>query len=885
MTYSCSVFHIKTEVYSKMRTYITNNCTSLHFYFTESREYDNPMIGSLFVNDEDYVRFCNNFLYYMRVKPTFGDPRKVSKWALQNRSVWYIHPEIKPPYPVMYLEDVEIHWIHEKNKEELLDKYIRRRDRFWELRPTPIFLLSCGDLCNDHSPEEHTKLVSSFLSVKTAIYVTREPSDLKNGDRIELLEEWRNESRGRDSHHIPKIHTVGDRIGIYKRIMATIKDEPDLKIVSFSPRNYTPIKNTYTVNPGSSVDIHAVVLYVSEHTCKIRLRRLDKDTGWDTPVLVKIGQDKLIVPKSETNYLIYEATTAETLEPVQYTEQKIPKTIIQTLETDICQSLQQYNTMMSFIELNPEYEYVFFDDRARREFIKTFFDSRTVEAYDTLVPGAYKADLFRYCYLYTQGGCYFDFKMILRKPLRDIIKANDTLLICSDYEGTNSMDKSVGTSYLNSLIMAEKGNLGLKIMIEKCVENILEKQGYFLQSILTRGVSDILDLTGPTLLYKILKDKIKSENLRFKHLILNKDETSYKNFVIVDFEDRKVICTKTYTTEVAEQHYSRLWERGELFYKNRREVNGYLVYVYPHFYPDVFEFDIRSRILTVSREHPWGLDLRIKIIGENSETALVSVGKNGSKIKTLLLEEKMFGKSVTLSNVFWETLVKPENIQVSSIIIAITSIIHVSDNPMGHNEKRSLVSPMDRFTQTIEQIRMVRKHIPTATLILLEMSLELPEIELCELASRCDYVIRYNSPESKLYCQTHHNKSLGEMFVMVHLGNLLQDKEFRWFCKLNGRYKFMENFTIGKFLREVPVANCIRGNGRLGILAQTIFYCVPKRYYKLYKEHFNAWLSPDTTEPVEHIFTMFLECVRRIETVETLDIDGIGAAHGLRMIL
>lgn len=59
---------------------------------------------------------------------------------------------------------------------------------------------------------------------------------------------------------------------------------------------------------------------------------------------------------------------------------------------------------------NPEFTHHLYDDEECRNFIKTNFDSDVLEAYDTLIPGAYKADLWRYCVLYKHGGIYLDIK-------------------------------------------------------------------------------------------------------------------------------------------------------------------------------------------------------------------------------------------------------------------------------------------------------------------------------------------------------------------------------------------------------------------------------------------------------------------------------------------
>jgi len=59
---------------------------------------------------------------------------------------------------------------------------------------------------------------------------------------------------------------------------------------------------------------------------------------------------------------------------------------------------------------NPEFDHYLYDDADCREYIKTEFEPDVLEAYDLLVPGAYKADLWRYCILYKTGGIYLDIK-------------------------------------------------------------------------------------------------------------------------------------------------------------------------------------------------------------------------------------------------------------------------------------------------------------------------------------------------------------------------------------------------------------------------------------------------------------------------------------------
>lgn len=59
---------------------------------------------------------------------------------------------------------------------------------------------------------------------------------------------------------------------------------------------------------------------------------------------------------------------------------------------------------------NPEFIHHLYDNKECREFIQKNFDKEVVDAYDSVVPHAIKADLFRYCVMYKNGGIYLDSK-------------------------------------------------------------------------------------------------------------------------------------------------------------------------------------------------------------------------------------------------------------------------------------------------------------------------------------------------------------------------------------------------------------------------------------------------------------------------------------------
>lgn len=65
------------------------------------------------------------------------------------------------------------------------------------------------------------------------------------------------------------------------------------------------------------------------------------------------------------------------------------------------------------------YEVRVFEDADCEDFLAREYDATVVQKFRSLPIGAWKADLFRYAYLYKHGGVYLDVKTLLRKDLDD----------------------------------------------------------------------------------------------------------------------------------------------------------------------------------------------------------------------------------------------------------------------------------------------------------------------------------------------------------------------------------------------------------------------------------------------------------------------------------
>jgi len=148
-----------------------------------------------------------------------------------------------------------------------------------------------------------------------------------------------------------------------------------------------------------------------------------------------------------------------------------------------------FKAAMSWIENNPDYDHSFSNDQERRSFIQQEFDSDVLRAYDRIQCGAFRADLWRYCALYVQGGVYADIDTVSICPLRDLIGRDDKFIT------------AVGTlpgAIFNAFICSIPQHPFLERAIGIAVRNINTGGGYHPMAItgplcLGRAVNLVLD--------------------------------------------------------------------------------------------------------------------------------------------------------------------------------------------------------------------------------------------------------------------------------------------------------------------------------------------------------------------------------------------------------
>ena len=173
-------------------------------------------------------------------------------------------------------------------------------------------------------------------------------------------------------------------------------------------------------------------------------------------------------------------------------KQLIPRVIMQTYKYSVVRD-EIYNSSISWLLCNSEYSYEYYDDRKCIDFIREYFPLEVLYAFYSLVPGAYKADLFRYCYLYIRGGIYTDIDNICMCNLKNFILNNDTFI--------SVKDRPRGAIY-NAFIASTPKNPVFKNAIDNIVYNV--KYKIYPLNITGNYNDKYLAITGPICLGKSL---------------------------------------------------------------------------------------------------------------------------------------------------------------------------------------------------------------------------------------------------------------------------------------------------------------------------------------------------------------------------------------------
>ena len=120
---------------------------------------------------------------------------------------------------------------------------------------------------------------------------------------------------------------------------------------------------------------------------------------------------------------------------------QIPRVIHQTYKTNDLPS-EISEVVQRLKDMNPTFEYRFYNDKDCIDFITENYDKETLNLYSSINPnyGSAKSDLFRYLLMYKVGGVYLDIKSCTTIPLEETLLPTDEYLL-THWEGLDWADE------------------------------------------------------------------------------------------------------------------------------------------------------------------------------------------------------------------------------------------------------------------------------------------------------------------------------------------------------------------------------------------------------------------------------------------------------------
>jgi len=193
---------------------IGNSCVAWRIYEIANTPYNSPTIGNLILDDEEYIRFCENIETYLNAKMIIGDTKGNINFKKHSGHPRVVNPKdnIIPDYPISHHLDVEIHWIHTRNKKlefnrcqfnftenlferiednTFIEKWERRAKRGEGTKR--ICLWSSSGMFNPHGEWERSQLIDRFKKLPVrSIFLTERKEEEYEDDLhvIRYVPEW-----------------------------------------------------------------------------------------------------------------------------------------------------------------------------------------------------------------------------------------------------------------------------------------------------------------------------------------------------------------------------------------------------------------------------------------------------------------------------------------------------------------------------------------------------------------------------------------------------------------------------------------------------------------------------------------------------------------------
>lgn len=161
-------------------------------------------------------------------------------------------------------------------------------------------------------------------------------------------------------------------------------------------------------------------------------------------------------------------------------------------------------------------------------------------------------------------------------------------------------------------------------------------------------------------------------------------------------------------------------------------------------------------------------------------------------------------------------------------LVLITSVIYTHSSNLSYGV-RSVLTPQQRFDQTLGTITSIKKYVPRPYIIVIEGSNISEKEQNAMKKAGCDEIINCADELAEFINGPH--KSIAEIKMLLFGLKDIDPSKYSTISKISGRYYLTNNFKWNRYPLNSPLYQCETDSR-----CNTRYYRIPAEYFWIYKK-------------------------------------------------
>ena len=212
-------------------------------------------------------------------------------------------------------------------------------------------------------------------------------------------------------------------------------------------------------------------------------------------------------------------------------------------------------SILSNAYMNPGYRLNYHNDASAKEYIRKYCGEEIAKVFECLMPSAYRADLFRFCAMYAEGGLYLDADLISIQTFETLYSPCAPFSLGHDF--SFSYEKATEGKQMKIIASQPQHQLSL-CMIQNIAKHVKERQ-------IGKGS---LSVSGPLLLAECYSTLDPADKDKVAITYLDTRQAAYPYTGMRTMDSILAFEVPMRLTGDDSLHYSHMYSKGNIYRKD-----------------------------------------------------------------------------------------------------------------------------------------------------------------------------------------------------------------------------------------------------------------------------------------------------------------------------